>query len=116
MALRRHNFAGEASFGIVVPYQPPNCAVITFRDIAENRAPILHVSHDSDDHGWQFLSLEDAQVDKAVIVCFSHIVDSDPTIRDLADLPTGRRAWRRSKGEPWIRELNPDDREEPDTL
>ena len=26
--------------------QPPNCAVITLRDIAENRAPVLHVTHD----------------------------------------------------------------------
>lgn len=61
-------------------------------------------------------SLEDAQVDKAVIVCFSHIVDTDPTIRDLADLPPGWHAWRRSKDEPWIRELNPHDQEERDAL
>jgi hypothetical protein len=96
--------------------QPPNCAVISLRDIAENRAPILHVTHDSDDHGWQFLDLEDPQEDQAVIVRLSHIVDSDPTIRELADLPPGWHAWRRSKGEPWIREPNPDDEEETDGL
>jgi hypothetical protein len=94
--------------------QPPNCAVTSLRDLAENRAPILHVTHDRDDHGWQFLGLEDPREDQAVIVRFSHIVDSDPTIRDRADLPPGWHAWRRSKDEPWIREPNPNDEEETD--
>ena len=34
--------------------QPPNCAVFTLRRIAEGIDPILFVSHDLDDHGWQF--------------------------------------------------------------
>jgi len=35
--------------------QLPNCAVITLRRIVFGSAPILHVTHDRDDHGWQFL-------------------------------------------------------------
>ena len=39
--------------------QPPNCAVITLRQIIEDGAPVLLVTHDLDDHGWQFLSGQD---------------------------------------------------------
>jgi hypothetical protein len=31
-------------------------------------APILHVTHDLDDHGWQFLGLEDVTVRAAHII------------------------------------------------
>jgi hypothetical protein len=38
--------------------QPRNCAVFTTRQVLEGAEPILHVTHDSDDHGWQFLGGE----------------------------------------------------------
>ena len=46
--------------------QAPNVAALTVRAILEG-APILHVSHDADDEGWQFLDgrppqLEDGRV------------------------------------------------------
>jgi hypothetical protein len=90
--------------------QPPNCAVITLLQIVEGREPILHVSHNSDDHGWQFLCWEDARVEDGVVVCFAHILERDPSIRELADLPPGWHAWRRSAQKPWKREPNPYDR------
>lgn len=92
--------------------QPPNCAVITLRQIIEGGAPIQHVTHDSDDHGWQFLTLADAKEEDALIVCFSHVVELDPSLKKLADLPPGWHAWRESATSEWIRELNPDDEDE----
>jgi hypothetical protein len=86
--------------------QPPNCAVITLRPIVFESAPILRVTHDSDDHGWQFLGLEDARVEDASVVCLSEILRLDPSIRELADLPPGWHAWRRAVGVPWTREPN----------
>ncbi len=91
--------------------QPPNCAVITLRQITQKKKPILHVTHDSDDHGWQFLGWEDACVEDGVVVCLEHILSLDPSIRELADLPPGWHAWRRAADEPWTREPNPDDEE-----
>lgn len=87
--------------------QPPNCSVISIRQIADGDEPILHVSHDGDDDGWQFLGWGDACIEDGVIICFSHILEMDPSIRELANLPTGWHAWRRSVGEPWTREPNP---------
>ena len=83
--------------------QPRNCAVITLRKIVYENAPILHVSHDADDHGWQFLGLEDADVEEAAVVSFQELVQIDPSILALADLPPGWHAWRRSKSEAWVR-------------
>ena len=34
---------------------PQNVAVVTTREITEENAPILLVSHDEEDGGWQFL-------------------------------------------------------------
>ena len=81
--------------------QPP------FRQIVFEAAPILHVTHDSDNHGWQFLGLEDARVEDASVVCLSEILLRDPTIRDIADLPSGWHAWRRYVGAQWTRAPNP---------
>jgi hypothetical protein len=42
--------------------QPPNCAVFALRQIIFNSAPIVHVCHESDNHGWQFFGLEDTRM------------------------------------------------------
>ncbi|MCE1182070.1 MAG: hypothetical protein LWW81_07165, partial [Rhodocyclales bacterium] len=36
--------------------QPRNSAVITQKQVVTGKAPILQVTHDADDHGWQFLN------------------------------------------------------------
>ena len=41
------------------PFESPrNLAVITLDRIMDGRNPILYVSHDEDDGGWQFLMAE----------------------------------------------------------
>lgn len=87
--------------------QPQNCAVFTLRQIISGGDPILRVSHDEDDHGWQFLSRGDAMMEDAVLVCLSEIVGRDPSVLEVADLPPGWRALRRTVGAPWVRERNP---------
>lgn len=89
--------------------QPPNCAAITLRPILFDGAPILHVTHDEDDHGWQFLGWEDADVAQGAVACLSTIVELDPSVLEVADLPPGWRAWRQSKSSPWQRERRPAD-------
>lgn len=83
--------------------QPPNCAVITLRQIVDGSQPVLHVTHDIDDHGWQFLGRGDAQIEDASVVAFSEIVKIDPSLRQLADMPPGWHAWRDAASAAWIR-------------
>ena len=60
--------------------QPPNCIVFTLREIIEDGGPILYVSHDLDDHGWQFLNLGEFKTENAMLVALSSIVEIDPTV------------------------------------
>ena len=43
--------------------------VYTLRQIMENGAPILHVSHNSDGGAWQFLGWDTPNVDDGIVVC-----------------------------------------------
>ena len=65
---------------------------------------MLLVTHDEDDHGWQFLPGEVVQMEDALVVAMSEVVDADPTLNELADLPPGWKAHRRGLGHPWVRE------------
>jgi hypothetical protein len=76
--------------------QAPNCAVISLRSVVFGGAPILHVTHDADDHGWQFLGLQDANTAEAAVVSLREIVALDPTVCSVSDLPPGWHAWRQS--------------------
>src|SRR2546421_10221092 len=87
--------------------QPRNCAVFTIRQILERTEPILHVTHDSEDHGWQFLGWGDPRIEDAKILAFEEVIAIDPSILQLADLPPGWHAWRRRIEDSWTRELNP---------
>jgi len=87
--------------------QPRNCAALTMRQVLDGSEPILLVSHDEDDHGWQFIGSSDAQVADGRLVCLSHIVELDPTVRDVADLEPGWQAIRECVGGEWTRRPHP---------
>jgi hypothetical protein len=87
--------------------QTPNTAAITVRSILEG-APILHVSHDADDDGWQFLDGRAADTHEARLIAMREAVKIDPTLRTIADLPPGWIAWRKTPSDPWVREPHSD--------
>jgi len=70
--------------------------IITLDRIVDGRRPILFVSHDVDDGGWQFLDGDGVTEKDARVVSLQELVERDPTLRELADLPVG---WRRSQSE-----------------
>ncbi len=82
--------------------QPPNCAVISLKQIVEEGQPILHVTHDEDDHGWQFLTFDDVNEGDGKVVLFKNIVKLDDSLIELADMPPGWHAYRRSINDEWI--------------
>jgi hypothetical protein len=89
--------------------QPRNCAALTMRQILDGSEPILLVSHDADDHGWQFIGISDASVADGKIVCLEEIVRLDPTVLEVASLPPGWQAVRDKVGGQWSRRLRPPD-------
>ena len=82
---------------------PVETAVITLERILRGKSPILLVTHDSDDSGWQFLDGEQVFEEDGVVVGLGELVRFDPSLEDLADLPVGWDAWRTAPGDPWQR-------------
>ena len=83
---------------------PPDVAVFTTRAIVEDGAWIASISHDAEDGAWQFHDAGAGSVDmaEARIVSLRQIVERDPTVRDVLDLPLGRRASRDAADSPWV--------------
>ncbi len=87
--------------------QPKNVAVITLKQIVFEKAPILRVTHDVDGW-WQFLNPNFETIESnASLVSLEQITKRDPSILELADLPTGWCAWRARVGVKWVREKLP---------
>jgi hypothetical protein len=80
----------------------PNTASITTRQVLEG-APILIVTHDADDGGWQFLCGTTDDPADARVVGLGQMVKRDATLGRLADLPEGWRASRASPDGRWQR-------------
>jgi hypothetical protein len=83
---------------------PPNTAVFTNVRILDGEDWIHFVTHDEEDGAWQFLpSRGQATMKEAAVVGLKRMVDIEPRLEELADLPLGWHAWRESKNEPWTR-------------
>jgi hypothetical protein len=83
--------------------EDPRLGVITTAAVVGG-APILMVTHDSDDGGWQFLCGKTNDPEEGRGVHLTEILSADPTLREVADLPLGWVAYRASVGDPWTRE------------
>jgi hypothetical protein len=85
----------------------PNVATITVKQVLREGQPILLVSHDADDGGWQFLTGGDFEVADGMVVSLRSMLTHDPTLEELADLPLGWQAWRERVGAEWHRRPDP---------
>ena len=74
---------------------PPNLAVITVVQVLRDGMPVLYVSRDPDDGGWQFLGSESVNVTDSMVVALKEMIRHDPTVAKLADLPLGWCARRK---------------------
>ncbi len=81
--------------------QPRNAACFTLREIVEDGAPILYVTHDASDHGWQFLTGESVSMAQSMIVSMAEIVALDPSLLKIGNLPPGFSASRDSVESEW---------------
>jgi len=85
--------------------EPKNVAVFPTTQIMRLRQPVLHVSHDDEDGAWQFhTGTPQVSEGDVMIVALSEMVERDPTICELADLPCGWFAERETIGGPWKRD------------
>ena len=83
--------------------EDPQLGVLTTAAVLAG-APIVIVSHDADDGGWQFLCGTTTDPDDGRLVHLHEIVAIDPTMVEVADLPLGWIAFRGYVGGNWTRE------------
>jgi hypothetical protein len=85
---------------------PPNTASFTTKFVLDG-SPILRVYRDYDSD-WQFHGAPDqpATNDICRVVGLGCMIDRDPSLAELHDLPCGWRATRGSTDVPWVREKN----------
>ncbi|HEY0156260.1 MAG TPA: hypothetical protein VGF28_03120 [Thermoanaerobaculia bacterium] len=92
----------------------PHTSTITTVHVLEHGHPILFASHDADDGRWQFLCGTTNDPSEGRIVGLHCLVELDPTIAEVADLPLGWYATRDEPGGAWHREQRPPEDEDDD--
>jgi hypothetical protein len=95
-----HDFGGRRW-----PFADDECAeALTTIRVLDDEAPILLVSHDGDDGMWQVLCGTTNEPEDGRLTCLGCLLELDPTLAELADLPRGWEAFREDVGAPWQRE------------
>jgi len=79
----------------------PNLGVYTTRQVIKEGKPILWVSHDKEDGDWQFLCQTTRDPEDVLLVSLREVVNHDPSVNKLFDLPIGWNATRALQDEPW---------------
>lgn len=82
--------------------EPVNTAAFTTRQVLRDAYPVLQVDHDHDGD-WQFLCGTTLESEDLTIVCMGCVLERDPMLALLADLPAGWFAVRDSASDNWSR-------------
>ena len=81
--------------------EPLTTAVFTTKYIIEEGSPIVYVSHD-EDGSWQFHGPENnVAIEAARLVALGEIIELDPSVLEVSEMPTGSKAIRNNKGSKW---------------
>jgi hypothetical protein len=83
--------------------QDPDVACIASTAVV-NGAPVMIATHYEDDHSWAFLDGQEVDLDDALVVAMSTVLDLHPELDDVADLPPGWTTSRSSVGAAWVKQ------------
>ncbi|MCA8915538.1 MAG: hypothetical protein KDB90_09010 [Planctomycetes bacterium] len=81
----------------------PDVSVLTTRQIIEQGAPIMCVTHDLEDGMWQFLHSDEVDEGDVLLVTLESVLALDAALGELWDLEPGWLAARESAEEGWER-------------
>ena len=81
-----------------------NTAVFTSSRVLDGKDWVHYVSHDADDGAWQFHPYDGQTTEEdAKVVSLKSMLEIEPRVAELADLPLGWYAWRQDQGSDWQR-------------
>jgi hypothetical protein len=81
----------------------PHTKVFISKAIQEEKEWITYVTHDISDGAWQILGETGVESGGPELACLHKMVEKDPTLLELADLPKGWYAERTTPENPWER-------------
>ena len=82
--------------------QPKNCASIISQSILRGERSILLVIHDPEDDGWMFPDGEAFEAKGAAVVGLGSVVELDPSVLKVAEIPSGWQAFRSDSNSEWV--------------
>ncbi|MCQ2465480.1 MAG: hypothetical protein MJ095_07855 [Oscillospiraceae bacterium] len=85
----------------------------TCTHVLEDKKPITFVTHHFDDNNWQFLCSSEHSDAEAVIISIGELLEIDPSIEKLCDLPVGGFANRKNINAKWMTGHLPDEQSYP---
>lgn len=83
--------------------QERNVATVTTRQVALENYPVLSIVHYSDDHSWAFTCGTSNKSEDLMLVAMSEVLALDNSLYEIADLPPGWCAERKSVNDKWHR-------------
>lgn len=84
--------------------QARNVVAVTTHQVIDKKFPILMVVHYAEDHSWAFTCGTTNKSEDLMLVSMGNIVDLDPSLKAISDLPLGWSATRKSISDKWVRE------------
>jgi len=81
-------------------------AVTTTQEVADGKAPVVYVTRDK--LGLQFLDAKETGGRKTVAIAKADLLQLDPSLAEVFNLPIGWHAWRESADAPWEQEPLPE--------
>jgi hypothetical protein len=78
----------------------PNLGILICSHVFQKTRPVLLVSRPNSDLQ---LLCGDVHKDRPHGVCIGHLLERDPSLHEVVDLPIGWEAERKGQGGPWIR-------------
>jgi hypothetical protein len=75
-------------------------AVLTTRHVVQKGSPIIVVIH-HDDGVWEFWGEEEICESDIMVIGLGELINHDPTVLEIADLPENFKAVRRFKNDLW---------------
>ena len=81
--------------------QAPSVAAVTTRQVVREGFPVLVVSHYEEDHSWGFFCGTTDKSEDLMLVSMSEVLNVNPDLENIADLPPGWSAERSAKDKEW---------------
>jgi hypothetical protein len=78
--------------------------VFVTKRVLEDPASVRRVFHD-EEGDWQLFDEPETDPGEPSLLHLFHVLDADPSLLEVLDLPEGAAAERASPGEPWVREM-----------